>query len=415
MLIEFSVENFRSIKEKATLSMLASADKKHDNNLIRTKTMGKDRLLRSSVIYGANASGKSNLILAMSVFRRMVLNSHKTQRGDFLPYQPFKPSGVGSPTKFDIIFVQDGIRYNYGFSMMADKIVEEYLYFYPHQKRAVVFERTKTTKYRFTRDEERQRIFEKNTTDNVLYLSRATQLKCDLTSPVFDWFKTKLRVIHPSDMMALVNYTAKMLHENKNSKDSILQALKIADIDIDDVEVSKKELRLGDLLSTILANNPNYDAEEMPVEGGFSFLEVTTKHGDASFSFKEESDGTVKLFGLLGPWIVGLTTGQVLVVDELDTSLHYLLAVHMIRFFHDPEQNRNGAQLVFATHNLDLLDQNLFRRDQIWFTEKKPETKCTDFYSLLEYKPRKDKDIKRGYLAGRYGALPYIGSERIVL
>ena len=137
-------------------------------------------------------------------------------------------------------------------------------------------------------------------------------------------------------------------------------------------------------------------------------------HKGIAFDFySEESEGTKRMFSLIGHWIDALRNGKILVIDELDTKLHHLLNVFLINLFHDPTQNKNNAQLIFTTHNINLLDQDIFRRDQIWFTEKDGETGASDLYSLVEYSPRKDKDIQKGYLAGKYGALPFIKDNRI--
>ena len=142
---------------------------------------------------------------------------------------------------------------------------------------------------------------------------------------------------------------------------------------------------------------------------------IKTTHKGASFDFENgESEGTKKFFSYLGPWIDALQNGRVLVVDEIDIRLHHFLNVFLIKQFHNPKQNKKFAQLIFATHNLDLLDLSLFRRDQIWFTEKNPNNSSTDLYSLLEYKPRKDKKIKSGYLQGRYGSLPFIKMDSMI-
>ncbi len=143
-------------------------------------------------------------------------------------------------------------------------------------------------------------------------------------------------------------------------------------------------------------------------------VEIKAIHKGASFDFYgEESAGTQRLFNLIGLWIKSLKNGKILVVDELDIRLHHRLNHLLIKLFHDPTQNQSNAQLVFSTHNVGLLDQTLFRRDQIWFTEKDEASGKTELFSLLEFKPRKDKDIKNGYLAGRYGAIPFVGENRI--
>jgi hypothetical protein len=407
MLIEFSVENFRSIKEKVTLSMVASSDKSlENNNLISVKPeiMKKDRLLKSAVLYGANASGKSNVIMALGFLRNLVMNSHKHQKGDKINCIPFKldEEYLSKPCKFEVIFIKNDIEYIYGLSVTGEKVVDEYLYYYPGSRRAAIFQRSSTNNYKFTVDEKQQEFISQRTLDNVLYLSKSTQENYSKTSDAFEWFKDDLSVIGPTDHPILRDFTA-MLLNNQNVKPIILRALSEADLGIVDVSTSTKKI--------ILANENELEKTEIK-----TLHEGCDNEGNRMaipFNFNEESEGTQKLFFLIGSWIEALVNGRILVVDELDTKLHHSLNVFLIKLFHDPTQNKNNAQLIFTTHNTNLLDLDLFRRDQIWFTEKNPEYGNTNLYSLAEYSPRKDENIQKGYLLGRYGAIPFIKENKI--
>ena len=418
-LIEFTVENYRSIKDAVTLSMVATADRSLENNLIELDAMKKDRLLRSAVIYGANASGKSNVLRALFDFRLLVLNSHKSQKGSRIRFTPFKldKECLTRPTTFSVSFIREGIKYVYSVSFTAEKVVSEELYYYPRGRIALIFERKNTSDYRFSTDKKAQKFYAEQTPENVLYLSRSTQLNYEKTAKAFEWFKDDLMIFGPGSLGTYgpeMDISIKML-ENEKTKELILRALSEADLGIDDIRGKIEELSVEKLpdsfpaeLKAILDNSEKSTLKR---------IEVKTLHGDVQFSFHEESEGTKRLFSLIGPWIDALQNGRVLVVDELDTKLHHLLNVFLIKLFHDPTQNQKNAQLIFNTHNTNLLDLKLFRRDQIWFTEKDPETGKTDLYSLVEFKkekkPRKDTDIKKGYIIGRYGAIPFIKEERI--
>ncbi|MBW2988799.1 ATP-binding protein [Candidatus Woesearchaeota archaeon] len=405
MLIEFIVENFRSIKERVTLSLVASPDKSLDNNLIEQKALSKDKLLKSALIYGANASGKTNLLLALNFLQALVMKSHTHQKGSKIRFNPFKMEKgcLKKPTKFEIVFIKNGTKYIYGLSFDEEKIINEYLYYYPENRKALIFERSNTNKYKFTIDKKLQDFLSEKTPENVLYLSRSIQLNYKRTAGAFDWFKDNLRVIGPTESLQ-PDYTASLLKDPKLKK-TILRALLEADVGIDDVSATVKKISADDLPSDI----PD-EIKSIIISSKFKGEEVKirTSHKNTPFEFNEESDGTRRIFSLIGPWIDALKNGRILVVDELDTKLHHLLNVFLINLFHNTTQNKSNAQLIFTTHNVNLLDQEIFRRDQVWFTEKKSEFGDTDLYSLVEFSPRKDKNIQKGYLAGRYGAIPFI-------
>ncbi|MGP8331245.1 MAG: AAA family ATPase [Methanosarcinaceae archaeon] len=416
MLIEFSIENYRSIKEKVTLSLVSSSDKSLDNNLIKTTVLKNDNLC-SAAIYGANASGKTNVLLAFNFLKELVMTSHKNQKGDKIEVSPFKldKNCVSKPSRFEVVFIKNNIKYIYGVSVTSEKVVDEYLYYYPKGREATIFKRSDT--YSFTIDKNKQTFLSERILDNVLYLSGATQLNYDKTSDAFDWFKDTLQVIGPTDNPGLQDFTIGMLNKDESTKALILKALSEADLGIDDIAASIKNLLIDELPSDF----PE-ELKPLAVSGKIKKVHITSIHKvmdgkgneqQVPFEFKDESEGTQRMFSLIGPWINTLINGHVLIVDELDTKLHHKLVVFLVKLFSDPTQNKNNAQLIFTTHNVNLLDQDIFRRDQIWFTEKNPDFGSTDLYSLVEFSPRKDKNIQKGYLAGRYGALPFIKDERI--
>ncbi|MCG7850675.1 MAG: ATP/GTP-binding protein [ANME-2 cluster archaeon] len=420
MLIEFNVQNFRSIKEEVTFSLVASADKSLDNNLIKTDLV-RDNLLRSAVIYGANASGKSNVVLAFSLLKKLVETSHMFQKGSKINYFPFKldKKYLSEPSKFEIVFIKNDIKYIYGISFNREKIIDEYLYYYPAGRRALIFERKDTNNYRFTINRKEQKFISEKTLDNVLYLSNSTKLNYDKTAEAFDWFQDNLGIIGAADHPKLIEYTIHKLNEDEKMKKFILKALIEADLGINDLSASFEKISIDEIP---IAIREQLKAIISDSEGNLEKMDITTIHkvldemGNedyVEFDFEEESEGTKRLFSLIGLWIDSLKNGRVLIVDELDTKLHHLLNIFLIKLFNDPTQNKNNAQLIFTTHNTNLLNLDIFRRDQIWFTEKNPSKGSTDLYSLIEFRPRKDKNIQKGYLAGRYGAIPFIGDDRI--
>ncbi|PWB52503.1 MAG: hypothetical protein C3F06_08085 [Candidatus Methanoperedenaceae archaeon] len=433
MLIEFSIQNFRSIKEEVTLSLVASSDKSLDNNLIQKDILKKDKLLRSAVISGPNASGKSNVVLAFNSLKGLVMKSHKFQKGTELSYSPFKldKDYLSKPTKFEIVFIQNNIKYVYGVSFTNEKIINEYLYYYPEGHKSLIFERKDTYNYRFTIDKKNQKFFSEKTLENALYLSISTQLNNKTTSEAFNWFKDTLTTVIATDNPGLINKTVELYNKDENLKKIILKALDLADLGIIDLSANIEKVPLEDVSIGLLHDSPTVKktlkTESIILEQDdkgmlLVNMDIKTIHkapnneGDefkVEFEFEEESEGTKRLFSLIGPWIDALDKGSVLVVDELDTKLHHKLNVFLIDLFHDPTQNKNNAQLIFTTHNTNLLNLDLFRRDQIWFTSKNPKVGSTDLYSLLEFSPRKDKNIQIGYLEGRYGAIPFISGERI--
>ncbi len=421
MLIEFSVENFRSIKEKVTLSMVSSSDKSLVNNLIKTDVLKKDSLLRSAVIYGANASGKSNLILAFAFLSHLVMTSHKNQKDAKINVSSFKldKDYLSKPSKFEVIFIKNKNRYVYGVSATSEKIIDEYLYYYPKGRKAIIFERSNTNDFYFTIDNNLQEFLKDRTLDNVLYLSNSTQLKYEKSFEAFDWFKDNLRIINIEENPLLTEFTINLLNKDEKSKELILKALSNADLGIEDIKASVENVSIENLPSTFPSELKAYISE---IKGDIKNINIKTTHKgnkgkdtefDVQFEFDEESGGTQKMFFLIGPLIDVLSNGRILIVDELDIKLHYKLIQFLIKLFHDPNQNMNNAQLIFTTHNTILLDMNLFRRDQIWFTDKNPDVGSTDLYSLVEFNLRKKENIQKGYQAGRFGAVPFIVEDRI--
>lgn len=420
MLIEFKAENFRSISREITFSLLASSDRSLDGNLIELDALKKsDRLLKSAVIYGANASGKSNVLLAMFNLQNLVMTSVKNQDGDLLAFEPFKLSSecMSKPSKFSVFFVKNNIRYRYAVSFDRTKVIDEELYYYPNNREALIFERKNTTEFKFTIDKRVQSDISKRTLDNVLYLSNSAQQNYDKTLEAFKWFREDLRIIGARTLSEQGEYTINMLNQDDESKKAILRSLERADLGLVDIIASIEDVDMAALPAEIINHLPrSLDS----ASGKLQRIDINTFHlskdkdgkeQSIAFDFNtEESEGTKRFFSLIGPWLNALNKGQVLFIDELELKLHPMLSEHLIKLFHDKSYNKNNAQLIITTHNTNLLNDELFRRDQIWFTEKDPDKGNTELYSLLEFKARKDQNILKGYLMGRYGALPFISS-----
>lgn len=397
MLIQFSVENFLSIKEKIVLSMLASNDTQHPEHLIQSDK--KDNCLKSAVIYGANASGKSNVLNAFWFVVNYVLNSHEKQlnkRTDRVPFK-FDPVTPAEPSRFEVIFAIDGIRYAYGFAATDKEIVEEYLIYYPNGRPARIFERKNVNEYRFTTDIDLQNSLKERNSHNKLYLSTAANWNYEKVKPVFEWFSS-CSVLTKNSVADAYGVDVEQLR-NDEYRDVIASMLRVADFGIQSLSIRDSDPVLSARKKADMY--ANIDAVHQ-VKNDAGELE------SYSLNMTEESDGTNSYFKLIGLVKKILDQGGLLVADEMDAHLHPLLTKHIVTLFNSAEYNPNGAQLVFTSHNTSLLDLDLLRRDQIWFTEKCEDSGATDLFSLYDFSVRKDTKVEKGYLIGRYGAIPFI-------
>lgn len=418
MLVEFRTKNFRSLRDEQVLSLVASADKTLMGiHTLATGVKAAPHLLRSAVVYGANASGKSNLIKALQYMRGVVLESatviQPSQTYDRL--QPFKldNDSAGKPTEFEVTFILNGTRYQYGFAMTAQRIVSEHLLVYKAFKPQRWFERhfdetSERDVYEFGPSlKGAKNLWEGATRANALFLSMAVQLNSEALRPVFDWFANRLVIFN--EQSPLNPGTTVQMLQQKDQHRVICDFLTSADISIADVDVVTRRVT-GQGITIDLATGKR---EFGPVENEINELKFlhATEQGKAVFDLADESSGTRNLLFLAGPVMDILRKGLTLVVDELDTSLHTLLVQALVRLFHQPAVNTGGAQLVFTTHDTSLLDAyGLFRRDQIWFVEKRKD-QSSNLYALLEFSPRKNEAIERGYLQGKYGALPFLSQS----
>jgi AAA15 family ATPase/GTPase len=423
MLIEFRAANYRSINEAQTLSLVAGSGKERlKENTFESGLPGFARLLRSAVIYGANAAGKTNLLRALQYMQSLVVNSATFQEGASIVHSPFKLSKtVGEkPSEFEAVFADEkGVRYEYGFSVDVERFHKEWLIAYPHGRPQSWFERTyhsKNKKYEWqfsTKLKGSPRVWRDATRGNALFLSTAIQLNSEQLRPVFQWFQKKLVVILGEIGLPQLNpQLTYQLLEQSDGKQKLLRFVQAADLGIDDVEMQKVPLTAN------VAAVGNLAREPQPASSVPTLVRITSFHksGDARVSIPldlgEESKGTQILFYSAGAWMNVLKNGEVILYDELDTSLHPLMTRFLIRLFHGKATNPNNAQLIFTTHDTSLLDSDLFRRDQVWFIEK-DDKGASRVYPLTDFSPRKDEALERGYLRGRYGALPFIGELKL--
>ena len=387
MLLQFSVTNHRSIKETAIISMKAAADKTMKEVLISPD--GKKELVPVMAIYGANAAGKSNVIHALLLMREMVCGGYaKPLKGAELPYEPFAfVDGQMEPTEFEIIYYYEGIKYAYGFSFDKERIISEYLYHWPNGREALVFSREKD-QYEFRESIQEQLTLGGRTPENRLYLTSSNEWNCAQTEKAYLWFQKSLCGLIA---MGVSNEsTIDAIRKGGEGKQRILKEMMLADLGICNVELSGTKEK--PIISTV---------HQLTDDSG--------EQKQYTLLLGQESVGTQRFFSRIGLWMDALNSGAVLVVDEIEASMHPLLTRHLIEMIQDQTINQNHAQLIFTTHDTGLLDLKLLRRDQIWFAEKDEKTMQTDIYALTEFSPRKEENIARGYLQGRYGAIPFIG------
>jgi len=428
MLIEFRVKNFRSFQDEQILSLVASSDKKTLNE--NCTAIDKLRLLKAVGIYGANASGKSNLIKAIKTMQSLVGDSAGFEPDRELPVTPFLLNGKSEKESsvFEATFFHGEIKYQYGFAVTKRQFQKEWLLAYPKGFRQTWYERQldeKTGKSKWKWGTflkgDKDKLASK-TRENALFLSVGAQWNNEQLTNVYKWFNDNLRIAPPRENFRPV--TAKMLLEVEKEKglrkvlyDSVTESMQAADMGIRGIKVIEPEV--DKVRMKFLEETPR-EIKEMILEDlqrpKVEMVHRNIETGkDVYLHLKEESDGTQRFFQLLGPFFETVALGYTVFIDELEAHLHPLLTREIIRFIQNPECNIKGAQLIFATHDVTLLDPELFRRDQIWFTEK-DKSGGTQLYSMSDYKerrPRKGEAMQKGYLAGRYGAIPILEAFKI--
>lgn len=434
MLIEFSVANFRSFRDRVTFSMVASSLKSklpelNQNNLFVAK--GKLRLLTSAALYGANAGGKSNLIRALAFMIHFVKNSTKgTERMGGIEVTPFRlnPACAKDPSFFEIVFLHKGTQYRYGFEATAEQVEAEWLYALTSTREALLFEREGEEINLGERFRAEGRGLAEKTRPNALFLSVAAQFDGKIAQSVLQWFRS-IGIATRLDDIRMHMFTAKQLDGGAFTNE-IAALVKRLDLGIQDVSVKKSAYQpraipddAPDELRTMMEtlNTMIKDKEQISVLTTHQMFDGQGIALEAElFELEEgESEGTQKLFAMAGPLIKALHKGELLVIDEMDARLHPLISREIVHLFNDPATNPHHAQLVFATHDTNLLDHRLLRRDQIWFVEK-DRLGVSHLYSLAEFKVedsrvRNDASFEKDYIQGRYGAVPFLGDLKSLM
>lgn len=445
MFVQFKVGNFLSFKNPVTFSMVGYPPiKEHefDKNFCNVfdDPSAKIKLLKSAVIYGANGSGKSNLLAAMGFFKSFILSSsNNSQATDEINVKRFLFSSEteDEPSYFEMIFFIGDTRYRFGFEADRQKIYSEWLFSLKNESSS------KETKL-FTREFQAissNKIFfkegiglENRTRDNALFLSTVAQLNGEIATKILTWIKPNFNLLN-LDQNPL-SYTVNKFQKEEKFKQFVVEFFKSIQIGFENVEIVEeirgieKSLRnnipdqLKEEVESVISalqnlQNKAKNSDDIKVESKGISINTLHKKFDISGQFQKyesldfglESKGTQKLFALLGPIYDTIQNNRVLIIDELDSRLHTLLTIELINFFH-LKSNKN-AQLIFASHDTNLLRKDIFRRDQIWFAEK-DKFGATDLYSLVEYKVnqvtvRNDASFEKDYLAGKYGAIPFLG------
>ncbi len=420
MLLEFRVRNFLSIKDEICLDLKATTITDfEESNIVKTNRYN---ILKGAVIYGANSSGKSNLIKAMSTMRRIVFQSFEKSSTSELNIEPFLLDTLSEKeaTFFEITFLLNNIKYRYGFELTNSEIKSEWLI---EAKRIA-------EKYLFVREGDgidinpqykEAKDLEQKTRDNALFLAVIDQFNGKLASQIMMWFNNFITIsgLNHERYKAI---TFQMLDKEK-SKHLLQSFYNDLDLGFDNVQIKKKDFDINDIPDDMPKNIMKQLLSDLE---GKKMIDVKTIHhkrdaSDNTFSPVEfdmrsqESSGTNKIFNISGPIFDVLADGGILVIDELDASLHPLLTLSITRLFNSKEHNPQNAQLIFSTHDTNLFSYGKFRRDQIYFIEK-DNNNSSNLYSLVEYKGdggikvRKDRKFEKDYIQGKYGAIPFIGN-----
>ena len=387
MLLEFSCSNFKSIKEMVTFSAIATDNIKNEKYLKRFDDF---RVLHTSVIYGPNGAGKSNIFKGIGFMRELVIKSRENRPGEVLK-QPTHKMAQDKKSEFNIQFIINDIRYAYGFVLKDNLVDEEYLYYFEDKNAVNVFEREEgevCLGEKFEKNKVLLEIIENEIGDNKLLLSCIGD-KSDIfeINNAFLFFKEYL-VIQNSDVKTERKNCIKVMMENEKMRELIISVFREFDSDLKDIKIE--------------SSGENLDDKDIRIKFVYDEFETDL--------YKEESTGINKLFDLVLPIVESFINGKVMIVDEIELNLHRNIAYKIISLFNTHLPN-NSDQLIFTSHDISLLNLNLFRNDQIWFAQL-GKGRATELYSLVEIKNiRADENIAKGYIMGRYGAVPSLKND----
>jgi len=422
MLLNFTLKNYRSFRNEKTFSMVAAPIHELEESLFAA---GEDKILPVGVIYGANSSGKSNLLKGFTNMRDVLVNSVRLNPTDKLDYEPFllDLDSAGSPTSYEVEFLIGSHRYRYGFEFDQTSIIAEWLFGNPIGK--------KEREY-FTREGQDISIPNKTrfaegvgkasaTLPNRLFLSLVAQLNGSVSKKIMNWFEATTILSGVRKASPVSNLSVVFLSNNNPIGNQARHFFERTGLGFNDIEIEECEILdelfggeyIKEVRDILQDGFKGHKMKRLLTTHNVYAPDGTVDHVQAFPQSKMESDGTQKIIDMSGQLFLSLQTGTLMVVDELDAKLHPILTRNIVRLFMDKESNPRGAQLIFATHDTTLLNLNYLRRDQIWFTEK-DQSESTDLYSLVEFrdengaKVRNDRNIAKDYINGRYGAIPYL-------
>lgn len=405
MVLEIRLSNFFSIKDEVVLDFRAANIKSTNARALKHNLFEFDKtgILKTIIIYGANASGKSNIIKAIRFCNAMIFESHNHNENTTYNFIPFKFDGYpNKPSTYFIRFVLNAIEYEYSFSLNRTSIITESLYYYPKGRIKEIFTRderrgkTKKDKYTFTDVLRRPFDVAENTSDKTLYISRASQMDRELAKSIFTYF-------HDTIILNYVGFGISAIENITNrNKQQLVDALKIADSDIEDVKIKvlkKPGKNIHADLSSMTLKVEDVVQDHLQIKAYHK-----TSPGVAFDFLTEESQGTIKLFFIMLTLLDVIKNNKVLLIDEIEESLHPKIIAYIFNLFKAGEQ----AQLLCSTHNTRFLDLRKFRKDQIYFVNK-GEQGATDLYSLYDYSDFRDTmDLEKAYMQGRFDAVPYV-------
>ena len=432
MLIEFSFKNYRSFRDETVLSMEATRIGTFKGCLIAYNNM---KLLPGAAILGKNGGGKSNVIRAFWLAVQFIKNAQRTQHEKAeVPVIPFALNDYSAtePTEFSFIYTLDNIKYWYSFAATRDKIFSESLYYAPKGQKAMVFSR-KGQKFTFTADKARRKLIGETVAKNQLYFSVACTMNDAVCSSAMKWFRDKVYFSRDySDIpRQLLEYSS-----DPNMLKAITTYAKAADFGIEDMQF---EINSNEIDSDIVFPSDVPEGIKAALQQFLQILEETSNNSEVSLKMNEvkaaalhfglnrdgnsarysldladESDGTRKFIALAPAIESALSNGGILLIDEIEKELHPMLVEYVVAKFQSKKTNPNGAQVVFTTHNTELLNMELLRKDQLYFADKRREDGVSELYSISDFSTRTTENIRKGYLLGKYGATPNIEIEEVL-
>jgi uncharacterized protein len=422
MMVSFSARNVRSFRDSIEFSLEATPIS--ERGVPRTLPWREDgprpaRILPAAGIFGANASGKTNFLRVLSDMRQLVMTSFRAGGSSRqLEHHPFRLDSdyEQAHSKYEIGLILNGVRFDYGFEIESNHVISEWARRYPRGKAATIFRRDHLH-VRVGEDyRAKGRAVSEILRPNSLYLSAAAAADHPGLRPLFNWFDANLWLCEAATRPERWQYTTNIMR-NAGYRELLMGMLQAADLGITDAQVRQPPPEMQEHLDRIVKVLLEMDTEQGITsrlsEEGFVGISLSHqgKRGNVELDTAEESLGTLVWLGLIGPVVSALASGTVLLVDELESSLHPTLVRQLVRMFQHPRLNPNGAQLIFSSHEPGLLgnsvNERVLGRDQVWFTEKLHDG-GTRLYPLSDLGPRKEEAISRRYLEGRYGATPII-------